>query len=109
MSSTAIQEATSTVIFRNVVEAFGLIGFSIKEEDIAIDFARFNSQGLESTFSVSTIENVQRKPFNEAVVSLKTNKPGVEEFKVKYKRPEKNVRFYLKINNQSRLDESTLS
>lgn len=109
MSSTTISQSTSFQIFHNIAQIFNIINLAIKEEDIVIDFAHFNSQGLESTFSLSSIENVQRKPFNEAVMSFKSKNPQIEEFKVKYKRPGKNVRFYLKIINQTKLDEPIIS
>lgn len=75
------------------------LGFEVKPENINNDIARFGN-GLEATFYVSTIENVQRKPFAELAQQLKDSNKRIVEFKVKYKRPEKNVRFYLKVLNE---------
>jgi hypothetical protein len=38
-----------------------------------------------------------RKDFNTHAQSLKLANPNIAEFKVKFKRPEKEVRFYLKV------------
>ena len=78
---------------------FSSLGFSINSQDIHNDLARFGN-GLESTFYISNVENVQRKPFNEQAALLKASNNKIVEFKVKYKRPEKNVRFYLKVLNE---------
>lgn len=108
MSATAIRGAITAQIFNYVAEVFRGIGYIVKEEDIVVDFARFNSEGLESTFSLTSIENVLRKPFNQAVETYKSHNPSIAEFKVKFKRPDKNVRFYLKVNSVTQ-NESSIS
>ena len=91
------------IIRQQIVEitnpAFTALGFSINPQDVHNDLAKFGN-GLEATFYISNVENVQRKPFNEQVNLLKASNNRIVEFKVKYKRPEKNVRFYLKVLNE---------
>lgn len=78
---------------------FKSLGFNVTPQDINNDIARFGN-GLEATFYASTVENVQRKPFAEQAQLLKDSNKKIVEFKVKYKRPGKNVRFYLKVLNE---------
>lgn len=78
---------------------FKNLGFNVTPQDIHNDIARFGN-GLEATFYASTVENVLRKPFAEQAQLLKNSNKKIVEFKVKYKRPEKNVRFYLKVLNE---------
>ena len=72
------------------------LGIEYNTEDIWNDLARMNGENLEATFYIKGLDNVVRKDFNTHAQSLKQANPGITEFKVKFKRPEKEVRFYLK-------------
>lgn len=109
MSASQIGEAIVTQLHRHTADFFNAIGHSVKVEEYAVDFARYNTSGLESTFYVNSIENVVRKDFNEIASGLIRNNPRIKEFKVKYKRPEKNVRFYIKVESVNNTNESTVS
>lgn len=80
---------------------FTNLGITFNSDDIVNDFARFNVQGLEATFYIKGIENVIRKDFNTQVVLIKNSNPFLEELKVKFKRPDKEVRFYIKVKNEN--------
>lgn len=72
------------------------LGIKYNTEDIWNDLARINGENLEATFYIKGLDNVVRKEFNVHALALKQANPGITEFKVKFKRPDKEVRFYLK-------------
>lgn len=72
------------------------LGIELNTEDIWNDLARMNGENLEATFYIKGLDNVVRKDFNVHAQSLKQANPNIAEFKVKFKRPEKEVRFYIK-------------
>jgi len=73
------------------------LGIGLNADDIWNDLARMNGENLEATFYIKGLDNVVRKDFNVHAQSLKQVNPNITEFKVKFKRPEKEVRFYLKV------------
>ena len=77
------------------------LNITLSEEDIWNDLARTADGGIEATFFIKGLDNVVRKDFNSQVALLKANNPQIEEFKVKFKRPEKEVRFYIKYNRDN--------
>ena len=77
------------------------LGVEYNTEDIWNDLARMNGENLEATFYIKGLDNVVRKDFNTHAQSLKQANPGIAEFKVKFKRPEKEVRFYIKYSPAS--------
>lgn len=101
MSSTAICTALHDTICSAIQAPFADVGITVTNDMITCDLARFNtahdgSVSCETTFSLHGIENVERKPFHEAVVKHQQYNAKLQTLKVKFKRPEKNVRFYLK-------------
>ena len=101
MSSTAICTALHDVICSAISESFAAIGIQVTNDMITCDLARFNTDSdgsvtCETTFSLHGVENVERKPFHEAVMKSQLHNAKLQTLKVKFKRPEKNVRFYLK-------------
>lgn len=77
------------------------LGVEYNTEDIWNDLARMNGENLEATFYIKGLDNVVRKDFNVLAQNLKQANPGITEFKVKFKRPEKEVRFYIKYSPAS--------
>ena len=77
------------------------LGIEYNTGDIWNDLARMNGENLEATFYIKGLDNVVRKDFNTHAQSLKQANPGIAEFKVKFKRPEKEVRFYIKYSPAS--------
>lgn len=64
-------------------------------DDISIDIARYNGENIQATFSLQPIENVKRKDFQAKVEQIQTQNTGIKTLKVKSKRPNQNVKFYL--------------
>ena len=77
------------------------LGIEYTTGDIWNDLARMIGENLEATFYIKGLDNVVRKDFNTHAQSLKQANPGIAEFKVKFKRPEKEVRFYIKYSPAS--------
>jgi hypothetical protein len=77
------------------------LGIALNEEDIWNDLARMNGRDLEATFYIKGLDNVVRKDFNVQAQILKQSDSHIKEFKVKFKRPEKEVRFYIKYSPES--------
>jgi len=77
------------------------LGITLNEEDIWNDLARMNGRNLEATFYIKGLDNVVRKDFNAQAQLLKESDSDIKEFKVKFKRPEKEVRFYIKYSPES--------
>jgi hypothetical protein len=97
MSSTAsISEQIKKKIHDTVLPVFADLGISIAQEDIWNDLASYASNQVVATFYIKGLDNVERKPFNEKVANQKLVNKEIVELKVKFKRPEKEVRFYLK-------------
>lgn len=86
-------------IFNNVVDIFHNIGIELDGDTIINDMAQLSNTGLEATFFIKGLDNVVRKDFNEEVKKAKEQNPDLEVFKVKFKRPNKEVRFYLKVKD----------
>jgi hypothetical protein len=78
---------------------FDKLGIQFTAEQVWNDLARINGGQLKATFYVAGLDNVVRKEFNAVATELKQSDATVKEFKVKFKRPEKEVRFYLEIDN----------
>ena len=98
----SILAATSTVWSALNIE-------SVTADSIWNDLARYGLGGIEATFYIKGLDNVVRKDFNTQAAALKASNPLIEEFKVKYKRPDKEVRFYIKINKQTQHDQQAIS
>lgn len=77
------------------------LGIECNAENVWNDLARVNGENLEATFYIKGLDNVIRKDFNVHALALKQANPNITEFKVKFKRPEKEVRFYIKYSPES--------
>lgn len=88
-------------IVNSIGNVFTNLGVTITEDKIVNDCARYNPSGLEASFYIQGLDNVVRKDFNAQVALVKASNPLIEEFKVKFKRPEKEVRFFLKVRNEN--------
>jgi len=77
------------------------LGITFNEDDIWNDLARTTGSGIEATFYIKGLDNVIRKDFNAQVALLRASNPQIQEFKVKFKRPDKEVRFYIKYNRDN--------
>jgi len=98
MSAMQITETIRNQIAQITEPVFKNLGFAMTASDVWNDIARFG-KGLEATFYVDTIENVDRKSFAAQAQALKEANKSIAEFKVQSKRPGKNVRFYLKVTD----------
>lgn len=79
---------------------------SVTTDKIWNDLARCGASGIEATFYIKGLDNVTRKDFNAQAALLKASNPLIEEFKVRYKRPDKEVRFYIKVNKEQPTHDS---
>jgi len=110
MSATAaISEQIKSSIHNTVSPVFIDLGITFAADDIWNDLVKYSPAGIMATFYIKGLDNVQRKPFNEKVASLKANNPDIVEFKVKFKRPEKEVRFYLETKRKENNNEENQS
>lgn len=82
-------------------DMFVRLGRFIFLEDIWHDFAQLTPQGLKATFYVKGVDNVVRKDFNREALLQQMTHPQIKTLKVKYKRPDKEVRFYIEIENEN--------
>lgn len=98
MSATQITEIIRSQIAQITEPVFKSLGFTVSSADVWNDIARFG-KGLEATFYVDTVKNVDRKSFAAQAQILKEANKCIVEFKVQSKRPDKNVRFYLKVTD----------
>jgi len=106
MSITAsISEQIKKKIHDTVLPVFTDLGINVTQEDIWNDLASYSPDGVSATFYVKGLDNVERKLFNEKATHLKMVNKEVIEFKVKFKRPEKEVRFYLETNRKENTNE----
>lgn len=96
MSATHITDTIRQQIAQITEPVFKSLGFAMTASDVWNDIARFG-KGLEATFYVDTVENVDRKSFAAQALLLKQANKSIVEFKVQSKRAGKNVRFYLKV------------
>lgn len=85
---------------------FDKLGIQFTAEQVWNDLARINGGKLKATFYVTGLDNVVRKEFNAVATELKQNDTTIKEFKVKFKRPEKEVRFYLEIDDTSTQEQT---
>lgn len=86
-------------IFDLTEPVFTKLGIQFTADDIWNDLARINGSELKATFYIKGLDNVVRKDFNAAVAELlSVDSKLIKEFKVKFKRPEKEVRFYIETN-----------
>jgi len=96
MSATTICNAMHDQLWQVIAPVFAHVGVSLTADQIACDLASFTAHGFESTFAVSHVENVDRKQFHAAAHVHMQHDDKMQIFKVKSKRPDKNVRFYIK-------------
>jgi hypothetical protein len=74
---------------------FSQLGITLEKDKLWHDLAQLNPDNFKATFYVSGLDNVKRKEFNVLAEELKKNNPKIQIFKVKFKRPDREVRFYL--------------
>lgn len=86
-------------------QALAPLGFSFDRQAIWHDFARSDTQGLQCTFYINTVDNVNRKDFNKQVEQLKQTHPELLVLKVKSKRPGQCVRFFMHVHNAAQSQE----
>ena len=77
------------------------LGIECNAENVWNDLARSSGHGIEATFYIAGLDNVVRKDFNAQVAALTAHNSNIEAFKVKFKRPEKEVRFFIKIKSEN--------
>ena len=99
MLATQMGEFIKNKIYCNVQSVFASLGVTFSADDIWNDLAQIGSGYLKATFYIKGLENVIRKNFNAAAHDLKSSNNNIKEFKVKFKRPEKEVRFYLEMSD----------
>jgi len=101
MSMIAIQmgEYVKATIASTTKSVFEKLGIQFTTDDVWNDLCRTGHGKLVSTFYITGLDNVVRKDFNAAATELKQSDSSIKEFKVKFKRPEKEVRFYLEIDS----------
>ena len=98
MSTQSISEAIRFTIHQYAETIFNI---PIDTEFMTVDFAKVSQEGIEATFSHHSIVNVGRKWLTQRVEDVKKIKPYLKVFKVKSKRPNQNVRFYILTNNKT--------
>ena len=91
----AIGDQIRDRILENTLPVFTTLNLTVEKENIWHDFAQVSPEGLKAVFYIKGLDNVKRKDFNTAVEQEKLVNHHIETFKVKYKRPEKEVRFEL--------------
>lgn len=80
----------------NLTESlFSKLGITLNPDLIWHDLAQLNPDNFKATFYISGLDNVKRKEFNLLSEELIKNNPKIQIFKVKFKRPDREVRFYL--------------
>lgn len=104
MSATTICNAMHHQLFEVIAPTFAHVGVSLTADHIHCDLARFTNSGFESTFSLSNVENVDRKQFHAAAQMHMQHDDKMQIFKVKSKRPDKNVRFYIKYGDKPQVE-----
>jgi hypothetical protein len=87
-------------IFDTIKPVFDKIGVAINKENIWNDLLQVTGNNIKSTFYIKNVDNVIRKDFNLHVEDLKQTNKNIVELKVKFKRPEKEVRFFIELANQ---------
>ena len=87
-------------IFNAVKPVFDKIGITIDKENIWNDLLQVTGNMIKSTFYIKNVDNVIRKDFNLYVEELKQTNKSIVELKVKFKRPEKEVRFFIELANE---------
>ena len=87
-------------IFNTVKPVFDRIGITIDKENIWNDLLQVTGNMIKSTFYIKNVDNVIRKDFNLYVEELKQTNKSIVELKVKFKRPEKEVRFFIELANE---------
>lgn len=88
---------------------FDKLGVQFTAEQVWNDLARVGGGKLIATFYITGLDNVVRKDFNSVASELKQSNNTIKEFKVKFKRPEKEVRFYLEIDNNPAQEQANES
>lgn len=88
-------------ICKYTADVFATLGTYINHDNIWHDFAEVRPGFFKSTFYISGLDNVKRKDFNLLANKIKESFAELKEFKVKFKRPEKEVRFYIEVNNNT--------
>jgi len=100
MNATTICNDMHHQLFAVIQSTFADIGVQCTAEHIHCDLARFSAGAFESTFSLSHVENVNRKQFHAAAQVAMAADCKIQILKVKFKRPDKNVRFYIKYGDK---------
>ena len=100
MSMIAAQmgEHIKSKIHSNTQPVFDKLGIAFSVDQVWNDLARINGNELKATFYIKGLDNVIRKDFNAAVAQVIALNSSIKVFKVKFKRPEKEVRFYLEMS-----------
>lgn len=88
-------------VLKYSAELFQTLGHSVVLDDIWHDHAEIRPGFMKSTFYIHNVDNVKRKEFNALVAALQQQYPEIATFKVKFKRPDRPVRFYIEIHKPS--------
>lgn len=98
MSTQSIGEAIRFTIQQNAEPIFNI---PLDIDLFTVDIAKSTTHGIEATFSHHCLVNVGRKWLAEKVEQVKKEKRYLKVFKVKSKRPNQNVRFYMVTDNRT--------
>lgn len=98
MSNSSISAGIRQAIYTYTYDVFELMDFKYTVDDIVIDECNANSSGLNAVFYISTVENVKKKYWDEAVDFIFEDRRDII-IKTLKKESGKNVRFHLKYTN----------
>ncbi|NBW57259.1 hypothetical protein EBR43_05650 [bacterium] len=94
----SISDYFKNTIYQYAHAVFAQLGHALDKDNICHDLAQSTPACMKSAFYVKGLNNVSRKNLNALVLEHKKLHPELVEFKVKSKRPDKEVRFYIEIN-----------
>lgn len=92
-------------IYNYTHTVFESLGHNLDKEKIWHDFAEVRPGFFKSTFYVSGLDNVKRKDFSALSEAVKQAHDELKQLKVKSKRPNKEVRFYIEVNKNKDIND----
>jgi len=95
MSNCSIANGIRHAIYVHTYDVFELMDFKYTVDDIVIDECNANGAGLNAIFYISTVENVKKKHWDEAVDFIFEDRTDIS-IKTLKKDSGKNIRFHLK-------------
>ena len=98
MSSTSIAAGIRQAIYTHTYDIFELMDFKYTVDDIVIDDCNANSHGINAIFYITTVDNVKKRYWDEAIDFIFEDRRDII-LKLLKKDTGKNVRFHLKYTN----------